>query len=129
MPKATVRANARSLPEASEAKYQLLKADFAALELPIYDVMRLLRAAAYLHDKGDEDLCSSASLIIDLAFQKADELNEQYQKSFPGEGTNSRIEEDGPTAKTFILRELDACERRLRETRTQAEAISEEGTR
>ena len=126
MPNATVRANARATPEASQTNYQLLKADFAALEGPIYDVMRLLRAAAHLQEEGDKDLRSSANLIVDLALKKADELNEQYQRSFPGEGIDSRIEEDDPTAKGFILRELDACERRLRETRTQAEAISVE---
>jgi hypothetical protein len=129
MPNATVRANARTLPNVSQTNYQLLKRDFAALELPIYDLLRMLRAAAHLQEEGDENLCSSARLIVDLAAQKADELNEQYQKGFPGEGINSRIEEDDHTAKAFILRELDACERRLRETRTQAEAISEEGAR
>ena len=126
MPNATVRANARTLPEASQTNYQLLKADFAALEIRIYDLMRLLHAAEHLQEQSDEDLRNSACLIVELAAQKVDELNEQYQRSFPGEGIDSRIEEDDPTAKGFILRELDACERRLRETRTQAEAISVE---
>ena len=126
MPNATVRADARALPETSQTNYELLKRDFAALELPIYDVMRLLRAAAHLQEEADEDLLSSANLIVDLAVKKIEELNEQYQRSWPGEGIDSQIEEDDPTAKGFILRELDACERRLRETRTQAEAISGE---
>jgi hypothetical protein len=84
-----------------------------ALEMPIYDLFRLVRAAEHLQEEGDDDLCSSACLIVELAAQKAHELNEQYQKSFPGEGIDS-------------LRELDACERQLRETRTQAEALSKE---
>jgi hypothetical protein len=36
------------------------------------------------------------------------------------------LPEASQTAKDFILRELDACERRLREIRTKAEAISGE---
>jgi hypothetical protein len=39
------------------------------------------------------------------------------------------LPEASQTAKDFILRELDACERRLRETRTQAEAIGGEDAR
>jgi hypothetical protein len=118
MPNATVGANSPALPEAPQTNYQLLKADFAALEIPIYNLKRMLRAAAHLQEEGDEDLRSSANLIIDLAAKRADDLNEQYQRSWPVEGIDSRIEEDDPTAKALILRELDACERRLRETRT-----------
>jgi hypothetical protein len=72
-------------------------------------------------------LCSSARLIVELAAQKANELHEQYQGSFPGEGI-SQVEEC-PSAKAFILQEVDACERRLRETRMQAEATSGEAAR
>jgi hypothetical protein len=89
----TVRADARAMPEVSETNYQLLKADYAALELPIYDLTRMLRAAAHLQEEGDEDLHMSAKLIVDLAAQKADELNDRYHRSWPGEGINSRIEE------------------------------------
>jgi hypothetical protein len=121
--------SAATKTDASQTNYLRLKEDHAKLELPIYDLMRILRAAAHLQEEGDEDLRSSAMLIVDLAAQKADELNEQYQKSFPGEGINSHIEADDPTAKGFILRELDACERRLRESRTQAEAMSKEDAR
>jgi len=64
-----------------------------------------------------------------LAGQTLAQVSEKYQRGFPGEGIDSRIDEDRPTAKAFILRELDACERRLRETRTQAEAISVEAVR
>jgi hypothetical protein len=125
MTNATVRANARTLPGGSQTNYQLLKEDFAEFELPIWNLMRMLRAAAHLQEEGDEDLRSSAKLIVDLALEKADELNEQYQRSWPGEGIDSRVKEDNLTAKAFIMRELDACERRLRETRTQAETIRE----
>jgi hypothetical protein len=93
MPNATVRANAQTLPEASQTNYELLKRDFAALELPIYDLLRMLRAAAHLQEEGDEDLRSSAKLIVDLAVKMGDELNEKYQRSWPGEGIDSRIEE------------------------------------
>jgi hypothetical protein len=89
MPNATVRANARTLPEASQTNEW---ADFAALELPIYDLRRLLRAAVHLLDNGDADLSSSANLIVDLAFQKADELYEQYHGGSPAEGINSRTQ-------------------------------------
>jgi hypothetical protein len=108
------------------AEYNELRRVHCELENPIYDLMRLLRAAEHLQEEGDEDLRSSACLIVELAAQKADELNEKYQRGFPGEGKDSPIEGDALTAKAFILRELDACERRLRETRTQAEAISKE---
>ena len=53
--------------------------------------MLMLKAAAHLQEEGDEDLHSSAKLIVELAAQRADDLNEQYQKSFPGEGINSRM--------------------------------------
>jgi hypothetical protein len=96
MPNATVRANARALPEASQTQYQTLNDELndelAALELPIADLRRLLRAAAHLLDDGDQDLGSSASLIVDLAFQKADELYEQYHGGSPAEGINSRTQ-------------------------------------
>src|ERR1700722_9101954 len=79
-----------------------------ALEIPIYDLTRLLRAAVHLQEEYDEDLCSSAKLIVELAAQKANELNEQYQGSFPGEAIKSQVEECA-SAKAFILQELDAC--------------------
>jgi hypothetical protein len=73
--------------------YRRLKDDFAAIEMPIYDLMRLLLAAAHLQEESDEDLHMSAHLIVDLAAQKAEESNDQYQKSFPGEGINSLVHE------------------------------------
>jgi hypothetical protein len=78
---------------------------------------------------GDEDLASSARLLVEQAAKMAEDLNEKYQREWPGEGIDSPIDDDRPTAKAFILRELDACERRLRETRAQAEAISVEAVR
>jgi hypothetical protein len=96
------------------------------LENPIYDLMRLLRAAEHLQEEDDEDLRSSAKLLVEQAAKMADDLNEKYQRDWPRKGKDSPIEGDALTAKGFILRELDACERRLRETRTQAEAISKE---
>ena len=126
MPKATVRANARTLPEEDwEDAHR-------AIENDIYDLMRMLRAADYLQTyasmDGDEDLASSARLLVEQAAKMAEDLNEKYQQGSVGtrKGINSQMKEDDPTAKAFILRELDACERRLRETRTQAEAISVE---
>ena len=67
--------------------------------------------------------------MVDLAAVKAQELNEQYSRNWPVARKDSRTEGDGLIAKAFILRELDACERRLRGTRTQAEALGEEGVR
>jgi hypothetical protein len=124
--------NAHTLPEEPSSPLKQRRASrfedaHRALEIPIYDLTRLLRAAVHLQEEYDEDLCSSARLIVELAAQKADELNEQYQGSFPGEG-RSQVEE-GPSAKAFILQELDACERRLRETRMQAEAKRGEAAR
>jgi hypothetical protein len=81
-------------PASPQTNYQLLRSAFAELEIPIYDLMRLLRAAEHLQEEGDEDLRNSACLIVELAFKMADELNEQYQKNFPGEGVNSRIIEE-----------------------------------
>jgi hypothetical protein len=46
---------------------------------------------------------------------------------WPGRWKDSRTKDDPLTAKAFILKELDVCERRLKETRTQAEAIIGEG--
>jgi hypothetical protein len=74
---ATVR-DARATPEASD-NYQMLKADYGALETPIYDLTRMLLAAAHLQE-GDDGLRSSARLIVDLAAQKADELNDLYHR-------------------------------------------------
>ncbi len=77
---------------------------------------------------SDEDLASSARLLVEQAAKMAEDLNEKYQQGSVGmrKEIDRRIDEDDPTAKAFILRELDACERRLRETRTQDEAISVE---
>jgi DnaJ-domain-containing protein 1 len=58
----TVRANAQALSEATE--WQRAHSE---LEEPIYDIAHLLRAAGHLQDDGDEDLRSSARLIVDLA--------------------------------------------------------------
>ncbi|MBV8794592.1 MAG: hypothetical protein JO136_06600 [Hyphomicrobiales bacterium] len=47
------------------------------LEAPIYDLVRLLRAATYLIDDSDEYLQSSARLLVDLAAIKAQALDDQ----------------------------------------------------
>ena len=47
--------------------------------------MRLLHAAEHLQEQSDKDL-QFGLLIVELAAQKVDELNEQYQRSFPGRG-------------------------------------------
>jgi hypothetical protein len=126
MPNATVRANARALPEATDRRADRFEAAHRAIEEDIYDLIRMLREADYLQSSavmdGDEVLASSARLLVEQAAKMAEDLSEKYHRRFPGEG----IDEDRPTAKAFILRELDACERRLQETRKQAEAISVE---
>jgi hypothetical protein len=120
-------------PEATDRRADRFEAAHRAIEEDIYDLIRMLRAADYLQSSavmdGDEVLASSARLLVEQAARMAEDLSEKYQRGFPGEGIDSRIDEDRPTAKAFILRELDACERRLRETRTQAEAISVEAVR
>jgi hypothetical protein len=113
-------------PEATDRPADRFEVAHRAIEKDIYDLMRMLRAADYLQSAvamdGDEDLASSARLLVEQAAKMAEDLNEKYQRRFPGEG----IDEDRPAAKACILRELDACERRLQETRAQAEAISVE---
>jgi hypothetical protein len=81
---ATVR-DARATPEASETDYQMLKADYGALEIPIYDLTRMLLAASHLQ-QGDDGLRCSARLIVDLAAKKADELSDLYHR--PRKGVN-----------------------------------------
>ena len=124
--------NAHTSPEEASSPPKQHRTDrfedaHRALEIPIYDLMRMLIAAVHLQEESDEDLRTSACLIVEMAAQKANELNEQYQGSFPGKGIKSQVEEC-PSAKAFILKELDACERRLRETRMRAEATSGEAT-
>ena len=121
MPNATVRANAQALPEASQNEHDGWEHALRELEVPIYDLMRLLRAATHLIDNGDEDLRSSGHLIVELAAIKAQELDEQYQgRNWPGKRKDSQIEDDPITARALILQEPNACERQQREARTQA---------
>ena len=75
MTQATVR-DTRATPEAPEA-------DYGALEILIYDLTRLLLAAAHLQE-GDDGMRSSARLIVDLAAEKADELNDLYHRQRKG---------------------------------------------
>jgi hypothetical protein len=120
MPNATVRADARTLPEEWKRVH-------SELEKPLFDLMLLLKGASHLREE-DEDLQIAANLLVDLAAQKADELHDKYQRNWPGEGINSQIDGEGNTltAKAVILEQLAMCERQLKETRTKAEALSEE---
>ena len=61
MPKSTVRANARTLPEAAKAAAPgtATAGDF---EHDIYNLLRILRAIAHLQDSEDEELEGAARL-------------------------------------------------------------------
>jgi hypothetical protein len=102
---------------ASTAEHNEWKRVHSELEKPLFDL--------------NEDLQIAANLLVDLAAQKADELHDKYQRDWPTEGINSRIDGEGNalTAKVVILQQLAMCERQLKETRTQAEAISEDADR
>jgi hypothetical protein len=112
---------------ASTAEHNERKRVHSELEKPLFDLMLLLKAASHLREE-DEDLQIAANLLVDLGAQKADELHDKYQRDWPTEGINSRIDGEGNalTAKAVILQQLAMCERQLKETRTKAEALSEE---
>jgi hypothetical protein len=50
---------------AAIAEYDEWRRVHSELENPIYDLMRLLRAAEHLQEEGDEDLRSSAKLLVE----------------------------------------------------------------
>jgi hypothetical protein len=103
----TVGTNAPAMSEEASSRPKRQRADcfeaaHRALENDIYDLMRMLRAADYLQSSAatdNEDLASSARLLVEQAAKMAEDLNEKYQRGFPGEGIDSLIEEGDPTAK------------------------------
>jgi hypothetical protein len=56
------------------------------LESDIYDLNRMLRAAEFLQTEGDgeEEIASSARLLVEQAAKMANDLHEKYQASFTG---------------------------------------------
>jgi hypothetical protein len=93
------------------------------LERDIYDLMRMTTAADVLLGYADDDqeVHSAAQLLVERAAEMAKALNDSYQR-----GTLAREEfpscETVLAAKAEILAELAACEERLRQSRTAAEA-------
>ena len=83
MPKATVRANARALPEA--AKHPKAAAPETAasgdLEDDIYSLLRILRAIVHLQDSENEELENSARFLTKKACEMAENLDLKYQES------------------------------------------------
>jgi hypothetical protein len=58
------------------------------LEIDIYDLNRMLRAAEFLQTEGagEEDIASSARLLVEHAAKMANDLHKKYQASFTGSG-------------------------------------------
>lgn len=75
--------NAKPPPLRSAEDYRRLILD---LEYPIYNLRRLLCAAAHLQDQREPDLVSTANLLVDKAAEMAVSLSEQYRDGFEPRG-------------------------------------------
>jgi hypothetical protein len=55
---------------------------YRRLEEDIHDLARMLRAADHLQSCGEEDMESSARLLVEKAAEMAEKLDQKYQESF-----------------------------------------------
>jgi hypothetical protein len=85
MPKATVRANARTLPEAKLPNPDVsaprpadwFERAYLDLESDIFDLKRMLRAAEHLRE--GEGMKDEANLLYEKALEMAERLDRKYQ--------------------------------------------------
>jgi hypothetical protein len=62
------------------------------LETPLYDLMRMIKAADFLLTNGLADMESEARLLVETASDMAHDLYEAYQNDFPGNQRTGQTE-------------------------------------
>jgi hypothetical protein len=94
------------------------------LERDVYDLMRMATAAAALlgYADDDEDIHSAAQLLVERVAEMAKALNQTVQSGSLTRRKGANSETTSLAMKAEMLANLAACEERLRQSRTAAEA-------
>jgi hypothetical protein len=86
MSSTTVRANAQGFSETQHSYAAAARGNdwatkaYQNLEGDIYDLVRMLRGADYLHHSGGEDMKDTATLLYNTALAMAEDLDRTYHK-------------------------------------------------